>query len=108
MTNRVNDVISSMMLGAIDPMVNIRMIITVLLRAPFSDSTEIAMSGTGSGSGTSSSGTVYVLQSSTNATAAIPDWVPAGIEVTGNGADMMLFDPAGYDAGKTYRVIEAP
>lgn len=54
----------------------------------------------------SAEGAVYVLQSSTNATAAIPVWVDAGMQVTGNGAERVLFDPAGHDSGKTYRIVE--
>ncbi len=57
---------------------------------------------------TSTSGTVYSLQSSTNAMDAIPTWVNAGLEVAGNGSDQLLFDPAGFDSNKTYRIIEAP
>lgn len=55
----------------------------------------------------SASNGVYVLQSSTNATAPSPAWDPTGMQVVGNGAERILFDPAGFSTGETYRVIQA-
>lgn len=54
----------------------------------------------------SADGAIYILQSSTNASAAIPVWVDAGMQVTGDGAEKVLFDPGGFDGDKSYRVIE--
>jgi hypothetical protein len=42
----------------------------------------------------------YGLESSTNMT----DWVSSGLTVTGDGGTMSVFDPAGTDTNKSYRV----
>jgi hypothetical protein len=50
----------------------------------------------------SASDVVYAIQASTNGM----DWMTAGMEVHGNGAERILFDPAGFSTTKTYRVIQ--
>lgn len=56
----------------------------------------------------SESNVVYTLQSSTNAASPSPDWDGAGMGVRGDGSGRVLFDPAGFSTGKTYRVIQVP
>ena len=54
----------------------------------------------------SEAGVTYTLQWSTNSTAQVPIWNDAGMAVDGDGGTRVLFDPAGIDTGKTYRVVE--
>jgi len=48
----------------------------------------------------SEAGQLYELEISTNTV----DWAGTGATVIGTGTNIFLFDPTGFDTGKTYRV----
>ena len=54
----------------------------------------------------SRSGLTYSLESRPTPTGG--NFVPAGAVQTGDGSTQNIFDPAGFDAGKTYRVVTGP
>ena len=52
----------------------------------------------------SQAGVDYQLQYT--ADLVVTNWVSAGFWVTGNGTNMMMYDPVGFSTGKAYRIVQ--